>query len=489
MLQAQLVPDLQNPLQHQLVVDSLNFGFGPKNNIKGRALITNPDNPKIDAHFKTRMKFKQLKKLLPSEFVELKKGYFKMDLVYQSPLYDSMTAENYLLNAKVDGSAEIVDGKIFYNYRDFEFKDIYAHFSFDQKSIYIRDLDMLVNGNRLISSGESKDFFPFFILPNRKANIELNVTSPYFDLGSFTTPHGIEKKKTAIPFITADTTESILSNTGTLIDQLLGKGSLEMSTDIKVLAYENFKADKVKGKISFQPDSVQLNNLKMEIAKGIFTLDGALSGVALHSPKLELAVKMEQNDMQEIFRQFKDFGQEQFGHKNLKGNASANLQFKADINSNYSILPKTMLGDIQLQFSGGELINVKALEDLSGFLFRKRKLNHVHFDTLATTINIRGNNMYLNKSTLHSSSFDFIVEGVYNWSSFDKTRILLTVPFSNLYRRHLTAEEIKNGTSKRKGLPILIEARPKKERLRFHWKLFNSKKNKKKYRLTEEKKN
>ncbi len=485
LLQAQLVPDLQNPLQHQLVVDSLNFGFGPKNNIKGRAFITNPDDPKIDAHFKTRMQFDQLKKILQSEFIELQKGYFKMDFDYHAPLFDSMTAENYILQAEVDGTAEIVNGEIFYNYRHFDFEDIYAHLRFDEKSIYIRDLDMLVNGNRFISSGESKDFFPFFILPNRKANIELEVTSPYFDLGSFTTPHDIAKNKKAIPFVTADTTESVLSNTATLIDKLLEKGSLEMSTDIKVLAYEKFKADKVKGKISFQPDSVQLNNLKMEIAKGKVSLDGALSGVVLHNPKLELTVKMEQNDIQEIFRQFKDFGQEQFGYKNLKGNASANVQFKADINSNYSILPETMLGDVHLQFNGGELINVKALEDLSGFLFRKRKLEHIHFDSLATTIQIRGNNLYLKKTGLHSSSFDFEVEGVYNWAAFDKTRILLTVPFSNLYRRYITAEAMKSGNSKRKGIPILIEARPKKERLRFRWKLFNSKKNRKRYRVEE----
>lgn len=489
LIQAQLVPDLQNPMQHQLVVDSLNFGFGQKNNIKGRALITNPDDPKIDAHFKTRIKFEKLKKLLPSKFVELKKGYFKMDLDYHSSLLDSITAENYLLNAKVDGSVQIVDGEIFYNYRHFEFKDIHAHLRFDQKSIYIRDLDMLVNGNRFFSSGESIDFFPFFILPNQKAHIELDVASPYFDLGTFITPHEIEKKKKSIPFVTADTTESVLSNTGTLIDKLLQKGSLEMSTDIKVLAYEKFKADKIKGKISFQPDSVQLNNLKMEIAKGKVSLDGVLSGVALHHPKLGLDLNMEQNDMQEIFRQFKNFGQEQFGYKNLKGNASASVQFKADVNSNYSILPETMVGNIKLQFNEGELIKVKALEDLSGFLFRKRKLEHIHFDTLTTTIHIRGNNMHLKKIKLHSSSFDFMMEGVYNLASFDKTRVLLTIPFSNLYRRHITAEAIKNGNSKRKGLPILIEARPKKEQLRFRWKLFNSRKNKKRYQLIDDKNN
>ena len=90
---------------------------------------------------------------------------------------------------------------------------------------------------------------------------------------------------------------------------------------------------------------------------------------------------------------------------------------------------------------------------------------------------------------MHSSSFDFKVEGVYNWASFDKTRILLTIPFSNLYRRHITAEAMKSGNSKRKGMPILIEARPKKERLRFRWKVFNSKKNKRRYRLVEENKN
>ena len=486
LLQAELGQDDQNPMHYQLVVDSLNFGFGPENNVNGRALISNPDYPEIDAHFKTRMKFDKFGKILPSDFLEFKDGYFKMDLDYHSSLLDSITAENYLLNAKVDGSVQIVDGGIFYNYRHFEFTDINADLKFDQKALSIQNLDMLINGNRLISSGESKDFFPFFILPNRKAHIKLDVASPYFDLGSFITPHEIEQKKSGLPFMTVDTTESVLSNTGNILDELLHKGSLEMSTDIKVLALKNFQLDEIKGMISLQPDSVHLHNLTMDFAKGNIFLDGVLSGVVLHNPIVELNLKVEETDKYEMMQDFEGFGLTNFGAQNLKGLASADVQFKADIDSKYSILPESMQGDVQLQLYEGELIKVKALEDLSGFLFRDRNLDHIQFDTLDALVRIRGNDMYLEKTQLHSSSFDFEVEGIYNLNSFDSTQVLLTIPFSNLYRRHISLEALRNGDSRRKGLPILIEGRSKKKRLRFRWKLFNSKKNKAKYRLPEE---
>ena len=485
LLQASLIPSEQNPMQHQLVVDSLNFGFGPENNVVGNALIANPDHPTIDAHFLAQLNFDQFERILSSEFLEFNKGHFRMDLDYHSSLLDSINTENYFLNAKLDGAIQIVDAEIFYNYRHFEFADINADLKFDQKALSIQNLDMLVNGNRFISSGKSEDFFPFFILPNRKAHIELDVASPYFDLGSFTTPHEIEQKKEALPFITADSTESVLSNTGNILDDLLQKGSLEMSTDIKVLALEKFKLNDILGTISLQPDSVHLHNLTMDFAKGNIALDGVLSGVVLHNPIVELDVKIEENDMPEMLRQFENFGLDNFGSQNLKGRASANVQFKADIDSKYSIKPESMTGNVHLRLIEGELIKVKALEDLSGFLFRNRKLDHIQFDTLDALVKVRGNDMYLGKTGLHSSSFDFEVEGIYNLTSFDSTQVLLTIPFSNLYRRHITLQAMRNGHSRRKGLPILIEGRPNKKRLRFRLKIFNSKKRKESYRLPE----
>lgn len=499
LLQAKLIPDNDFQGQHQLVVDSFNLGFGKENTVKGNAHFRNPEAPTVEAHFKTRMKFSQLGKFLTSEFIEMQDGYFKMDLDYQSRLHDTLNAENYLLHAAVNGEAEIVNGKIFYNYRDFTFDNIYSHFKFDERAIYIRDIDLEVNGNRFLGSGQSKGLFPYFILPNRRANIELEITSPRFDFGKFTAPHGLGKDTILTKvnevvirrmkndnLLPLDTTVTMMEKTGSLIDQLLDQGSMEMTTTCDELVYNDFIARNLKGKISLQPDSVQLKKVKMDVADGTFQIDGLLSDVARHEPKMQVQVQLVKNDIREIFRQFENFGQTQLGYKNLQGKASANIDFKADINSNYSILPETMFGQIGFKLSGAQLLDVEALKKVSGFISRKRQMDNILIDTLETFMHIRGNDMYVDNFLLHSSSFDFGVEGVYSFGSINNTRILFTVPISNLFRKHVTGLQLKSGNAKRKGMNILIEARPKKNRMRFRWKIFKGRKSK--YRLPEEKK-
>ena len=481
-LQAQLITDDLDKENHQLKIDSFNFGFDKANHVSGSALINKPDNPQISARLKARMNFAQLGKLLPSQYLEMKDGYFKMDLDYQSPLYDTLNAENYLLGANLNGTAEIVNGNIFYNYRDFEFDNIYGHFRFDQKALYIRDLDLKVNNNRLIADGLSSDFFPFFVLPDRRVYFDLNVASPRFDFGGFTAPYGLGKD-TLLAVVEADSTLGMLSKTGSFIDQLLDKGSIDMQTDFKELVYHEFAANNLTGNISLQTDTVRLSKLQMEVAKGTFSIDGSISDVAFHQPKMQIAVQLKQNDTREIFRQFEDFGQDKLSYKNMEGQASADINFKADINSNYSILPETMYGDMYVKLSGGQLIDVDALKKVSGFLFRKRQLDHILIDTLETFTHIRGSDLYIDRFYLHSSSFDFRVEGIYSLRENNKTRILFAVPVSNLFRRHLTQKELNSGNSKRKGMRVFIEARPKKDRMRFFLKVpvFG----RKKYRLKE----
>ena len=192
---------------------------------------------------------------------------------------------------------------------------------------------------------------------------------------------------------------------------------------------------------------------------------------------------LEESDVREILRQFEDFGQSHVGYENVEGQVSAAVQFKADITSNYAIIPETMYGDMDVNLTGGQLIELRSLKKLTGFLFRDRRLNHVLLDTLKMYTHIRGSDLYVDKFYLHSSSVDFGAEGVYSLGSNNNTKILISLPLRNFFRRHITKEEMEQGDSERKGLNILIEARQKKERLRLRWKPFVF--NKKKYRLIE----
>lgn len=487
---AQLLPDKHRPEQHQLQIDSFSLGFGGPDHIRGKAVFSNPEKPIVDARVAAHLQFHRLGQLLPSDYVEMKDGYLTMDLEYRSPLYDTLNARDYLLNADIDGRADLTNGEIFYNYRDFTFTDIDGQFRFDQRALYIRDLDLKINGNRLIARGQSTDFFPFFILPDRRAHILLRVESPHFDFGKFTAPHALGKdqltagRKKTTAATPGDTAQTTLRQTAGYIDQLLDRGSLEMSTYLDAVVYEEFIAHEVDGRVSLAPDTVQLHKLRMDVANGTFTIAGLISNIIYHEPRMEVAIEMDKNDVREIFRQFNDFGQNDLSYDNVNGRISADLTFRADINSNYDILPETMHGDMNVELAGGELIDLDVFQKASGFLLRNRGLDHIFLDTLNFFAHIRGSDLYVDDFYLHSSSFDFGAMGIYSLGEDKKTRVLFSIPIRNLFRRHIPHAEMQQGDSERKGINILIDARYKKDRMRFRWKPFPC--GLKKYRLPEQ---
>lgn len=495
-LEASLQPDADRDGRHQLQIDSFQLGFGSGNYFKGNALIRDPDRPNITAQLYARLNFTRLGQLLPSEYLEMKSGEFLMDLEYQSPLHDTLNAQNYLLDANVDGNARLVNGELFYNYRDFSFKNISGRFHFDQQALYIQNLDLEVNGNRLTANGKSDQFFSFFVLPDQRANIVLDVHSSRFDFNSFTAPHGLGKDTLRTPRkanktakrqsagTTAPDTTTVLKQTVGYVDQLLDRGTIEMSTDFTEVVYDDFTARQVNGRISLAPDTVQLQNLQMDVADGTFALGGQISNIVKHEPKMEVTIQLDQNNVREIFRQFDNFGQRDILYKNLEGLISAELLLKADANSNYTILPETMYGDMKVKLAGGELVDLKLFEKLSGFLFRNRGMDHVILDTLELDAHIRGSDLYVDNFYLHSSPFDFQAMGRYSLGSEKSTRVLFKLPIGNLFNRHVSLKEMEDGHSKRfRLINILIEARYKNDKMRFIWKPFVF--STKKYRLEE----
>lgn len=483
LVDAQLLTDTTAAEAYQLRLDSFYLGMPNNSYFKGNAMLKDPAAPSIAADLEADLHFEQLGTLLPSRYVRMQSGRLLMDLTYQSPLYDTLNAPNYLLKAEIDGHAEIDKGMLRYTYRDFTFEDISGHLQFDQRALFIHDLDLRVNGNRLIAQGQSSDFFPFFVLPDRRANIKLKVNSPHFDFGQFTAPHGlgldsIATRKTRPigrsykknnPTARLDSTRNSLKQTVGYIDQLLDRGALDMSTNFETVVYDNFSAQRVNGRITLAPDTVQLHDLHMNVAEGHLAMTGQISNIIQHQPQLTLSINMDQNNVRDIFQQFNNFGQQELAAENVKGLISADLDFKADINSNYDIRPETLFGDLGIKLVGGELIDLKLFNKMSGFLFRNRGLDHVILDTLQFRSYLRGSDLYLEDFHLHSSSFDFGAMGRYSLGADKHTRILLRVPIRNFFRRHISAEEMTSGKSKRKGMNLLIEARHRKGKMRFIW--------------------
>jgi len=484
LLDAQLLPDLESA-DYRLVVDSFNLGLGEKNYIKGSMTVVDPELPYMDADLLARMKFSRVGDFLSSDYIEFQDGFFKLDLKYRSPLYDTISAENYLLKAKIDGDAKIVDGRIFYNYRDFDFDDINGDFKFDQRALNISKLDLKINENRLSAKGECTDFFPFFIEPDQKALILLDLRSPHFDFGKFKAPEGLNTDTLIVTndlvslpapdslLTVSDTIEqNIISQTAGFIDLLLSNGSLEMKTAVDKLVYNKFSAQAINGNMFLKSDTVLLRNMGMEVAQGNLTMNGLIFETVEHKPRMEIDLNLDGSNISEIFRQFENFGLEAINNKQLKGFASADLVFKAQADATYTIIRETMQGNLRFKIAGGKLEDIPALKELKGFLYKKRRLDEIAIDTLEIITSLRGPKLYVEKFKLHSSPFDFDVEGIYDLNNQDATSILLSVPLGNLNRRYIPPKDLKSESYIRKGPRIYIESRYKNDKLKFFWKPF-----------------
>ncbi len=479
-MQAQLLANQHHQEEHLLLVDSVRLGFRDQNYVQGNLQISDTADPKVKAKFEANMALRRLGDLLPSEYIDLKDGNFEMQVDYQSVLHDTLSAKHYLLAAEINGQAKMSNGNIYYNYRDFTFDAIDGLFVFDENTLQIPSISMNVNNNDLQASGESVDFFPFFILPNQKASIDLSIASNQFDIGKFSTPQKIKTHATGEKGLKVKTkknpTSVAIKQTLGYIDLLLAQGTIKMDTKIKDVIYRKFDAADFTGLVVVKPDTVLLSDVKMDVAKGTFGIDGMISGIANHQPSVSVDIKMRDNDLQQLLTQFENFDQNQFTNENIKGNITADVNFTSDITEDYAFKSESMGGDMYFQLAGGNIKDIEALANQKGFLAKGRKLEDIKLDTLDFRASLKGNELWVEQTRVNSSPGNFHVEGVYDLEEKQNSRMLLTVPLRNLFKRYNSLEEMEKNQYKGKGIPILIESRYKKGKLKFKWKLFVNKK-------------
>ena len=128
-----------------------------------------------------------------------------------------------------------------------------------------------------------------------------------------------------------------------------------------------------------------------------------------------------------------------------------------------------------MKVNDGELIDFAPLRELTSFLFKKRHLEDIYFDTLKTHLEFTGLDMLINQFTIHSSAATLKIDGIYTFSDEDKSHVFFEVPLSNLFKNHISAKLIRQHRSKRSGLPILVEAKEKNKKFKFKLHLFKRK--------------
>ena len=456
--------DAKNKEIHCLAIEQFHadiFGDIP---VDGQIRIVDLNAPTLSVALHADMPMHDLNRVLYNDNFIAKDGVVELTIDYKIPVDEDLTMKHLLLDSQLDGYIKLEDVSLDYPAQDLQLEAINGSIRFNEKSLDIDTLTLKVNDNWVYANGHTPDFLPFFFNEDKKFHLQIAANSPYFNLSTFSTPGARKEKK-----------EATLEAKINAVDELLAEGKIVFSTNIKKLEYKNFVATNLIGNIHLRHDHITLDQLKMDVASGEFGVHGKITDIAQHQPYLAVDTYFKGTDIHEIFKGFQNFGQKDMTHTNIKGTLFATAIFKAALNDHYEVKPTSIDGDMRIKVSDGELIDFPPLKNMTSFLFKKRHLDDIYFDTLKTHLVFNGLDMTINHFDIHSSAATLSIDGLYSFSDKDKSHIFFEVPLSNLFKPHIESSKIKEHRSKRSGLPILVEAKEKNKKFNFKLRLHKRK--------------
>ncbi len=438
------------------------FGTTP---LYAQLKITDLANPTLETHLQSEMKIEDLSKLILNDNFQAKKGDVGLKLFYKNELRDSLNLEYYLLTADMRGQLKFSDVELYYAPRGLNFEQMNGDIDFTQDNLLVNFPKMLFNKNVINLTGNSKDFLPFFFEENQDFTLDLTMNSPHVNFHNFDTPKTL-KEQTDVELTDAQQEE--IEN---VIDRLLSEGNLSLNTKIAEVIYDDFLATNVVGRANITDNEVTLDTFRMHTADGYFGINATISDIDTEKIKITTDLDFSNISAPIAFKGFDNFGQTTLTDAQIKGTIDAKINFSASMNDNYEIFGKTMSGELDLNIRNGAFIDFNGLTNLNGFLFKKRKLDHVYFAKMQTQILLKGLDMSFKPFVLNSTAATLQIDGLYSFSEKDRMDLTIEVPLGNLFTRYVERAKIRKNHKRRTGLPIIVEVSEKDKIPQFNIRL------------------
>jgi hypothetical protein len=280
-----------------------------------------------------------------------------------------------------------------------------------------------------------------------KANVEVN--SRYFDL----TPI-IER---VVPKKSEDERKEIV--------ETLSKNDFEFNIKMKVgkVKFRKLQAAGALASIYYEDDVINLRKLQMQSCGGTVSVSGYLYNYT----KANAHVYFKNVNVNELFDQAENFGQQALKSENLAGALSASANVAIEFSEHFKPNMSTLALDAESVLKEGHLIHYEPFEKISDYIFRRRNFSDITFTEMRPTFTIRGTEMKLDTMEIASSVMNVFVSGTYNFKG--ESNFNFIVPWSNLKARKKGFEPRKLAADGEvsKGLKLNLHGYPHEMKLRL----------------------
>jgi hypothetical protein len=206
------------------------------------------------------------------------------------------------------------------------------------------------------------------------------------------------------------------SNTSTTSDFYLPDNvGFKLTMNIAKVALNKFSAASIVGVLNLKDKKLFTDNLSLETLKGDITFTGMLDA-SEKNINIKGSTKLIQIDINQLFYQFNNFGQTTLLDKNIKGTATATIDFSSNWNRQLVCDLNSLQAVSDLTIERGELIDFKTLESLSKYVELK-ELKHIKFNTFQSHIDIKNQALTFSNTEINNSVLNINFRGTHSFTN------------------------------------------------------------------------
>jgi hypothetical protein len=421
--------------------------------------ILNLTVPLLTCDLASDFELAKLNDLIGSNSLQLQKGNAMVRLNYSGPI-----ERNNNTNSFLNGEVSFKNGLMVYAPRDVEMKNVNGKLLIRNSNVFIENLQTVVFGQRIVMNGEAQNLLTLINTQPDKANIDWRIYSPSLDLSAFT--YLLRPRKKLV-----EKNQKQLAAAASKIDRLLEEGKLHVILNAKKLIYKKFDASNAEVDVTLLQDRYLINNVSMNHAGGNMNLSGSLINQR-GNHYAQVKVNMKNVDVSTVFRSFDNFGQDGITSQSLEGKLNAKADAGMLLDGTGKIIPSTLVSVVDFSLKEGALNNYEPVKKLQRFVFKNRDFDNIRFAELKNRLEIRNQEVKINRMEVQSSVMTMYVEGIYGQNG--TTDMSIQVPLSNLKKRGEDYNPENLGSQKKGGSSIYIRGRPGPDgNVKFKLDLFN----------------
>jgi hypothetical protein len=231
---------------------------------------------------------------------------------------------------------------------------------------------------------------------------------------------------------------------------------LKLDASVESFAFREFKAKNINGNFELKNQKMMLSEMKLETMDGKAEVN-ALVDASGKMLEVNLQSHLEKMNIRQMFADLNNFGQSTLTDKNVNGIVTADIDFSGNWDKLLNADLKSIVSLINLHIEQGELNDFKPLESLSKFV-DINDLKRIKFASLTSTVNIYGQKIFMEKTSLKNSALNIEFSGMHTFDNNIDYHIRLLI--SDLLAKKRKADDefgpVENDPDKKRCAFILM---------------------------------